>query len=83
MDHVVVNIQPFLAEQEVSVYKDGKCVKSTKCILKELDKTCYALCKEFDIDQLDVAGVPAFTQKLKTKMTSTNFEDFKINVNVY
>ena len=83
MDHVVVNVQPFLAQQEVSVYKDGNCVETTQCTMQELSKTCYALCKKFNINELDVAGVPAFSKRLKDSMASTQFEDFKINVNIF
>ena len=82
MNHVVVNIQPFLAKQEVNVYQDNECVQSAQCNIKELPQVCYRLCKEFNINQLDVTGFPAFTQKLKNSITSSQFEDFKINVNI-
>ena len=36
MNHVVCVIHPFVVNQEVSVYKNGECVKQVECPLKKL-----------------------------------------------
>lgn len=83
MNHVVAIIHPFVVQQEVDVYMNGECVKTVSCKLNELDKVCYNLCKEYNINQLDLNGQDQYALHLRDKLTSsTEYEDFKINVDI-
>ena len=83
MNHVVAIIHPFVVQQEVDVYMNGECVKTVPCNLNDLDKVCYNLCKEYNINQLDLKGQDQYALHLRDKLTSsTEYEDFKINVDI-
>lgn len=85
MDHIVASIHPFVVEQEVSVYKDGECVKTVQCTLDNIKEVCYSLCKEYNIPQLDLCGTnQLYTLHIKEELEVSNkFEDFKINIEVH
>ena len=85
MDHVVASIHPFVMEQEVDVYKNGECVKVVQCTLKDIENVCYALCKEYNINQLDLAGQnQIYALHIKENLEKSNkYEDFKINIEIH
>lgn len=83
-NHVVVTIHPFIMRQEVSAYVDGVCVKHAECQMDEMDKICYAFCKEFDIHQIDLVGVTKFCEQIENKMlTKQEYANFDLNFNYY
>ena len=73
MDHIVVRIQPFILEQEINVYKEGRCVKVTRTSLVNLDEGIAIEAKLFDIKNIDLAGDKNFTQMIKQKLTQNKF----------
>ena len=84
MDHVVVAIHPFIMRQEVMAYVNGECVKHVDCDLREVDKICYDLCREFNIHQVDMAGNVELCEKIKYNiLTTTRFDDFNIEIKFY
>ena len=81
MNHVVAVITPFALYQKISVYIDGECKKTIDCKMEDVEKSCYTLCKEFNIHQLDVHGWQGFGDKLQRELNkSTEFNDFQITV---
>ena len=86
MDHVVVTIYPFIMRQEVSAYKNGECIKHISCkTMKEVPEVCYALCKEYDIHKIDLAGIKEYCTRVKENIcTATDYDNnFEIEFNFY
>lgn len=81
MDHIILNVKPFIMQQEILVYKNGVCVKIGKCTLRNVPDAIYALAKSHGIKNIDLAGSTAFTHKLRKDMLSMDkYSDFNITV---
>lgn len=78
MDHVVISIYPFIMRQSVSAYQKGICVRHIECDnINNLANTAFALCKEFDIHKVDLAGVNQYCLKVRDDMNKLpNFDNF-------
>ena len=83
MDHIVTVICPFVAEQKVAVYQNGECIKEAKCNINDLTNTCYNLCKEYNINQLDIKGQKLYVMHLLDELKSSKYDNFNININIY
>jgi len=83
MNHVVVNVHPFIMRQEVAVYKNGECVEHVETNFENLDKVCYELCKKHNIHQLDYAGNKEYGLKLEEKLNFYEYDSFPIQFNYY
>lgn len=83
MDHVTVYIQPFVLNQVIGVYSDGKCIKSVECKIHDLDKVCMKLCKDYNMHQIDLGGSPQFAKHVKDKIVENKFENYEINVDIH
>lgn len=84
MDHIVVITCPFTIEQNVSVYHNGECIKNTKCNINNLADTCYNLCKEYNIHQLDVKGQKLYIMHLLDELKfTTKYKNFNVDINIY
>lgn len=82
MDHIVVTIQPFVLEQEIQVYKNGECVKTSKINLTNLDEGIAIEAKLFNIKNVDLAGDKNFTQMVKQKLTQNKF-NMDLDIKLY
>ena len=82
MDHIVAIIHPFVLKQEIDVYRNGECVEVQQCDMKDIEEMCYALCKKYDIHQLDLHGNQIYGLHIKDKMAIDKFSDFNINVDI-
>lgn len=84
MDHLIVSIHPFIRQQNISIYKNGECIKICQCTLDDMEKTVVALCKEYSIDNVDTIGGQLFALKLKEKTeVATDFDYSHININIH
>ena len=83
MDHIAIYIQPFVLKQVVGVHSNGECIKFVECKMSDVAPTCLALCKEFDIHQVDLGGSTPFAEKIKDKIIETNFDNFHVNVDIH
>ena len=85
MNHIIAYIQPFLAEQEIAVYADGVCVKTQKVgNIDDIAPVCYALSKEYSINQIDLAGAFGYVQRIKDDiLTQGEFDSNELNVTIY
>lgn len=85
MDKIVTRIYPFVLNQKVLVYKNNECVKEVECPLNKLEDTLYNLCKEYDIQEVDLGGNEQFNINLKDNIERyglSNYDQFQINVNL-
>ena len=77
------NIQPFVMKQTLNVYKDGECLESVECCITEYSKVAKALCKKYDIHEVDILGNENYLSKIKDDIVNNKFDDFKIDVQIY
>ena len=81
MNHVVVNITPFVMKQNITVFVNGEVEKTVQCDISELEKVSYALCKEYDVHKLECHGLAGMAAKMQRELNkSTEFSDFQIIV---
>lgn len=83
MKHIVCYIHPFVIEQEVYIYDEGKCVKTTKCNFNDLEETLYTLSKEYNISQIDLSGSQLYGLKIKDNMTSNKYDLNNLTITVH
>lgn len=83
MNHVVCVIHPFVVNQEVSVYKNGECVKQVECPLNELKTVLYQLCKENDIKEISLSGGQLYALKIRDEFAATKYSDDGIHVSFF
>ena len=84
MDHIVSVIQPFVAQQTVSVYVAGECVKTVQCPLDFLEDTITALSKSYSINEVDLAGNEIFTRKIRDDLhVRPKFAKFGLHVTIH
>lgn len=77
-NHIVCMIHPFVMEQEISVYRNGECIKTAKCTLDNVEETILNLVSEQKIRKIDLAGNQLYSLKVKenlenAKTVSTDF----------
>lgn len=82
MNHIVVNIQPFILNQEVQVYKDGACIKISQSSMSNLDEDIAVQAKLFHIYEVDLAGDKIFAQRIKERLTQNKF-NLNLNVKIH
>lgn len=79
-----VNIYPFIAFQSIQIYNDSKLERHIPIHLEDVSKTIFNLCKEEKIEQVDIKGDKAFTQKIKEEILINNkFNMLKINIDLH
>ena len=84
MDHIVADIQPFVLQQIVSVYKNGECVKSLTCSLDSIEDTIVALATLYDTNTVDLGGNKIFTSKIRDDLhTRTKYQKYNLKVTIY
>ena len=81
---IVVSIYPFVAFQSIQIYNDSKLERHIPVHLEDVSKTIFNLCKEEKIEQVDIKGDKAFTQKIKEEILINNkFNMLKINIDLH
>jgi len=82
VDHIVVNVQPFIYEQEILIYKNEECTNIEHSKLTELDENIALYAKLHNIKNIDLVGNPFFTERLKERLTLNKF-NLDLNVVLY
>ena len=84
MDCVAVTIHPFVINQEISVYKNGECVKTKICPFNDLEEVLYSLCKKYGINQVEISGGQLFALRIKENFAAKKYKmSDSIIVNVH
>jgi len=81
--HITCCIHPFVTEQEVNVYENGECIRTSKCTLDNLEETIYSFVNLYNIKQIDLAGNQLYSLKVKEKMMNSKYNLEGINITVY
>lgn len=63
-NHLIVNFRPFVMQQEVFIYQNGEMVKKACPIMNELRSTVEQLCKEYNIERVNICGSPKMSANL-------------------
>lgn len=83
MEHIIVNFQPFLAEQHIMVYREGACIEQAFVEAdKVIEKVCF-LSNKFNITNIDLCGNTDFLKQFKNELqTNTNFNNNELNITI-
>lgn len=65
---VVVAIHPFLKNQKIEIYKDNEKIETVNCPMKDLEKTIYSLCKDYDLYEVHTFGSFSYGERIKEKL---------------
>ena len=80
---VVCVIRPFVMEQNIEVYNNGKCVKVLKSSMKDIADNCYKVCKNYNLHSLFIKGPSEqYSAKIKDDLKATKFNNFTINITI-
>ena len=82
MDHIIVNIHPFIMEQEIQVYREGKCINISKSTMQDLEEDIAIKAKLYNITNIDLAGDKNFSRKIKERLTQNKF-DLDLDIKIY
>lgn len=82
-DHIVVNIHPFVIQQEVDVYSNGECVQTVECKLDELKDTIFALSKQHNIQQIDLAGNQLYAMRLRDDLGAGKYATAGMSIKIH
>lgn len=84
MEHIIVDFQPFVAEQHIMVYQNGACVEQQYVNYDEVINYIIALSNKYNIENIDLCGNTDFLKKWKNDLqTNTSFtygKDLKITI---
>ena len=84
MDCIAVTIHPFVIMQEISIYRNGGCIKTEFCPFRDLEKTLYVLCRQHGINQVDLKGGQLFALRIKDNFATNKYDNSeRIIVNVH
>ena len=78
----MINTHPFVMKQKIEVYKEGECVETLESNFDNIENLCYELCKEYDINQVNLIGNKMFNMKIKKDM-NTKYSDSDIIITLY
>ena len=82
MDHIIVNLQPFVYEQEIQVYKNGECIKIAKSSMNNLDENIAVNAKIHDNFNIDIVGSKLWGKQLKKRLQMNKFK-MDLNITLY
>lgn len=82
MDHIIVNIHPFIMEQEIQVYREGKCINVSKSTMQELEEDIAIKAKLYNITNIDLAGDKNFSRRIKERLIQNKF-DLDLDIKIY
>lgn len=77
MDRVICAIQPFIMNQTIYAYHNEKCIYKTICNISDLVNTLHFICKEYNMDTIELGGSYTYANKIKDDFIATKFEDLK------
>ena len=82
MDHIIVNIHPFIMEQEIQVYREGKCINISKSTMQNLEEDIAIKAKLYNITNIDLAGDKNFSRRIKERLTQNKF-NLDLDIKIY
>lgn len=81
--HIVCCIHPFIINQEVDVYQNGKCIKTVNCTLDTLESTLIELGVKYNINIIDIKGGQLYALKIKENLEMNKYANNKFEVNIH
>lgn len=80
MNHIIVDFQPFLAQQNIMVYIDGVCEKQIQVEIDRIVDAVNGLRKQYNINQIDLCGNQNYLTNFRTKMNNKFEDNCEINI---
>lgn len=81
--HITCCIHPFVMEQEVNVYDNGECIRTSKCTLDNIEEIIYSLVNLYNVEQIDLAGNQLYGLKIKDNLASSKYNLNDVNITVH
>ena len=79
---LVVQIHPFLMQQEIKVYEGKNEAKTFTSTLQELVHTIESVCDNYGIEDVVLSGMPAYTHRYANQIASNKFSNKAIRISV-
>lgn len=67
-DYIIVDFQPFVIQQKVSVYTNGKCVEETQVEVDRIVNAVNGLRKTYNVKQVVLCGNEDYLTNFQAKM---------------
>ena len=77
---LVVQIHPFLIQQEIKMYDGQNEAKTFTSTLQELAHTIESVCDNYEIEDVVLTGIPAYTHRYASQITSNKFRNKAIQI---
>lgn len=81
MDRILVNFEPFTANQIIYVYQEGAVTRITAATVDNLTSVLKSLSTQYNISHIDLCGNNDYLSKFKTQI-NTEFSDNPIEVDI-
>lgn len=81
MNRIIINIKPFSLQQEISVYKEDKCINNSKSTLEEMNDNITMLKHKYNVEEIHFYGSKDFISKYATDL-KTNFNNDNIIIKI-
>lgn len=67
-DYIIVDFQPFVIQQKVAVYTEGKCVKEVQVEVDRIINVVNGLRKTYNVKQVMLCGNEDYLANFQAKM---------------
>lgn len=82
-NRIAVTIHPFLFRQNIKIYHNGEVTHTEQVPFNEVPATIERLSNEYVVNDVDIAGAPAFTKKVKDKLFNSTTFNRSLKINLY
>lgn len=80
---IMINIRPFIYEQNIKVYDNDKCIREVQCPLEEISGYIEALIEEMNVKDINIGGdTKIYADRLKQYLY-TKYKMDELNVTTY
>lgn len=80
--YIIVNFHPFDLYQTISVYQNGEEIANYTTPIEELNSLIPALCKQYEIKNVDLCGNVHYLSKFKAEMKLKFADESDINIGI-
>lgn len=75
MDKIIVNLQPFVLKQRISVYRDNLCIQTVEVTQDRITDVVTGFSKQYDIKKIVLIGHEEYLSRLKNSILESNIYD--------
>lgn len=79
---ILVTIHPFLLQQEIKLYEGKEQIKTFISTLQELATTIEQICDTYNVEDVVLSGMSAYTHRYADKIASNKYNNKAIRITV-